>query len=186
MLQKSKDMKRTWKPTYVSMSYSVCDVDTRTSTPSDSNKRFTESSRLWGNGSPSYSNVTLVIFHCLISFGKTSIGWPRTMKRRELSFRRLLSKSSKQSKRNRHLVLDILISFKESTSRKNTALKVELPSIAKRRDGLSCNLNPFLNQWSEFTLAFIFTQTEIKAWYFSSWSYLHPKRYQQAMDISGT
>ena len=132
------------------MSYSVWETDVNTSTPSDSNKRFIESSLLRGNGSLSYSYVTLVIFHCLISFGKTSIGWPRTIKRREFSLLRLLSRSCKHSKRNRHLFFDRLISSKESTSRKNTALKVELPSIACRRDGLSCNLSPFLNQWREF------------------------------------
>lgn len=142
-----------YKISYSSTSYRVCDEETKTSTPSDSSKRLTDSSRLRGNGSPSYSNVTLDILHFLISFGKTSMGCPLTIKSREPNFRSLESKSFRQSRRKRHLFLEMFISFKESTSRKNTPLNVELPSIAWRREGLSCKRRPLRNQWIEFTSA---------------------------------
>lgn len=144
-----------YKISYSSTSYRVCDEETKTSTPSDSSKRLTDSSRLRGNGSPSYSNVTLDILHFLISFGKTSMGCPLTIKSREPNFRSLESKSFRQSRRKRHLFLEMFISFKESTSRKNTPLNVELPSIAWRREGLSCKRRPLRNQWIEFTSAAI-------------------------------
>lgn len=40
------------------------------------------------------------VSHTLKSLGKTSVGWPRITKRRELSLRRLASKSSKHCSKN--------------------------------------------------------------------------------------
>lgn len=86
------------------------------------------------------------------------------MKSLEFNFRRLASKSSKQSNRNLHLFLEILISFRESTSRKNTPLNVSLSLIAWRRAGLSCNRSPFLNQWMEFTAIVVILSANVWSW----------------------
>jgi hypothetical protein len=43
--------------------------------------------------------------------GRTSAGWPRTTNRREFSFRKLESKSSRHCNKNLKIIISIIISF---------------------------------------------------------------------------
>lgn len=62
------------------MSNRVCDTLQTTSIPCSSASLVTVLSRLRLEGSVSYSYVSLVIFHWLNRFGKTSSGFPLTTK----------------------------------------------------------------------------------------------------------
>lgn len=130
---------------YLLMLYSVWEIDVNILIFFDFNKCFIELFFFWGNGLLLYLYVILVIFYCLISFGKILIGWFWMIKRCEFSFFRFLLRLCKYFKRNCYLFFDRLILFKEFILRKNIVLKVELFFIVCCRDGLLCNLSFFLN-----------------------------------------
>lgn len=86
----------------------VCEMRTVTSTLDSRASFLMAASRSFPNGSESYSYDRREIFHSLKSRGKTSVGWPRITNSRELSFRRLESKSSRLCSKNLHLLMPTL------------------------------------------------------------------------------
>ena len=88
------------KITYVWGWYSVWEDLEITSMPISLHMVMMFWSRTRPNGSGSSSNVRHVVPHSLNSLGRTPAGCPRTTNNRELSFLKLWSKSSKDSRRN--------------------------------------------------------------------------------------
>ena len=120
--------------------------------------------------SGSSSNVKHVVPHCLKSLGRSLAGCPRRTNNRELSFLRLLSKSSNDSRRNLwyfnytdkgknikkwtaglvktylHLLMIILQDPANQGSRMNIHRNVTLLLIPARKLGLSCSRKSLRNQ----------------------------------------
>ena len=129
-------------------------------------------SRTRPNGSGSSSKVKYVVPHSLNSVGRTSAGWPLITKRREFSFRRLASRSSRDCSKNLKVFIlrivvhnpsSIVMRFDSSSihlhlfvptledpanqgSRMKIQRNVSHLLIPRNKAGLSLSLSPFLNQ----------------------------------------
>lgn len=98
-----------------------------------------------------------IIIITLKSFGRTPAGWPRITNNLEFNFLKFWSRSSRDCRRNLHLLIPTLLDPANQGSRINMHLKVVESFRPCFRDGLSCSLRPFLNQCTAcFSLEFTF------------------------------